>query len=974
MTISREHAISNALNSIKLGGPADLLGEIWFQQRLGGGMTASEREAVFRLLLDDSGGNPLHIRFRYLIFDLDNAKSGTKTKWVKKTLPNTRERRKLTASLLCLTEKEAELLTATLPFTECGSPLVIAEEHQDWLHESQERERTEFFFDKYLELLKKRGWNNYSCDSLRRSTEAILESLSAPVRPKAYQSRGLVMGYVQSGKTANFAGLVARSADHGYRLFIILAGTMNILRNQTQRRLDKDLIGRELLTEEECYRSLGDKDWEEFVSYGNRPSAIGGHDWVRLTSLGNDYQQLKAGSFEILRPEKEIKSKPLNDPGNLFSPRIGCRILVVKKHQDVLAKMLVDFTKIKNTQPGLLDELPTLIIDDESDQASLDTRRPDPKETKRRRAVNEKVTSLVNFFKRGQYVGYTATPYAHVLTNREDKEDLFPRDFIISLPKPPGDYMGVYDFFESDSSKGGKGFHNKEDAFIRAVSGDNTSQGNLPMALGSFVLSGAIKLFRMKTSPAKFHFHHHTMLIHTSVQRSEHERIAVEVWKEYDKCGFNTINGIKTLEKLWKTDYEPVSKAQGQGLPNPQSFSELKPFISECLRRIESNPVEITLGGQLVRVPIYVVNSDTDLAPNFDEGKPVWKIIVGGSKLSRGYTIEALTISYYRRTAKPGDTLMQMGRWFGYRRGYRDLVRLYIGTQESRGKNSAKTMNLVERFRDLSRTEEALRIGLEQYIRRADGGRLKPGDVPPLIRLYDKGDPITAANKRLYAQFLNKNYGGLTKETTQAPDPTSKSVKSRGKSTENIKIASNLLAGASIKNMNLGGLLEGGKKVDVPVLSATIPHAKLLEFLKEYRWNDGQPADIAYQIDFLERDAHGIHEWQLIAPQKQDSFGSPFIAGGKSFKVKQRTWLGTRFGVYSESGHVAVAKYIAGIKDDDTISLAKGNPDTDKLVKKGRGCLVFYPVRNDKTEAISMGFVLAYPENTLGFLSTMSAK
>src|SRR5262249_46945508 len=153
---------------------------------------------------------------------------------------------------------------------------------------------------------------------------------------------------------------------------------------------------------------------------------------------------------------------------------------------------------------------------------------------------------------------------------------------------------------------------------------------------------------------------------------------------------------------LFETDLLPVSQVQGAGLPLPRSFRELEPCIGECLRRIGAD-------AKVVRI----VNGDNkDDAPNFEKGS-VWAILVGGAKLYRGYTIEGLTITYYRRVATAADTLMQMGRWFGFRPGYRDLVRLFIGRDEPIGTSGRLRLDLYEAFHALCQDEEEFRRDIQ---------------------------------------------------------------------------------------------------------------------------------------------------------------------------------------------------------------------------------------------------------------------
>src|ERR1019366_427956 len=257
-----------------------------------------------------------------------------------------------------------------------------------------------------------------------------------------------------------------------------------------------------------------------------------------------------------------------------------------------------------------------------------------------RTATNESIVKLLKLLPRSQYVGYTATPYANALVNPDDPEDLFPKDFIVSLDRPRG-YMGVSDFFDpvvdySDLAK--DDFGEPEIAFVRRIDSlRGEDDEDLKQALRSFVLAGALKLYRQAKDPQRYnpeHFKHHTMLVHTSSSKGQHASLADQVKELWDQCAFNSPKGLTALGKLWTDDYSKVCAAQSKGEIVPRAFSALKSHLSEAINRI--------VGDQHF---IRVINSDKDEAPDFSAG-PIWKIVIGGNKLSRGYTIEGLTISY----------------------------------------------------------------------------------------------------------------------------------------------------------------------------------------------------------------------------------------------------------------------------------------------------------------------------------------
>ena len=256
----------------------------------------------------------------------------------------------------------------------------------------------------------------------------------------------------------------------------------------------------------------------------------------------------------------------------------------------------------------------------------------------------------------------------------------FPKDFLVALTRPPG-YMGASDFHDldpetDDDDRAVRG--SRERAHVRdLVAPKDDPHGRaaeMQHALGMFLLTGAIKLFREQHGAPNFR--HHTMLAHESVRRVEHLDLANEIRQSWHSAAFSSPSGLSYLRTLYQEDIVPTRQALGDG-KLPGTFEHLKPFLGDAVSRI-------TQTGD----PVIIVNSDQDLQRedvDFDR-RPVWRVLVGGAKLSRGFTVEGLTVSYYRRRTSQADTLMQMGRWFGFRKGYRDLVRLYIDRRLQAGR------------------------------------------------------------------------------------------------------------------------------------------------------------------------------------------------------------------------------------------------------------------------------------------------
>ena len=561
----------------------------------------------------------------------------------------------------------------------------------------------------------------------------------------------------------------------------------------------------------------------------------------------------------------------------------------------------------------------------------------------------------MKLFPRGQYVGYTATPFANVFINPDDAEDLFPKDYIVSLPRPRF-YMGLQEFVDTTPVNVHDRFDSKEGCYIRDVDGDDMLPDNFQRAIDSFILAGAMKLYRQEKMPG-LRFKHHTMLVHISHLQLEHENIANRIRGVYENSGFDASVGLQRLKRRWTEDIVPVCTRKGADLIRPESFSDLEPYIGECIRRVDE------------RKSVLVVNGDDrykDDTPNFEK-QPVWAILVGGNKLSRGYTVEGLTISYYRRLVNTADTMMQMGRWFGFRRGYHDLVRLFIGRNEN------GLRDIYDEYKENYRMEEEFRRDLKKYSEQTQP-RIRPAQVPPLVPAMTRIRP-TATNRMYNAVIVSQNFGGEWSESTTAPIPSeAKAV------LQNQQSMRDLLAAAGVNRRRLAcDIVEGdgtasGAAFDV--LVSEPDSAAVIGFLKTYRWlRDEVPASIIRQIEYLEGKAgqNGITGWCVLAFQSATSVGTAFSAAGSDFNCRKRSRTKTlRFNVYSEPNHRAIAHYLTGVEHNR--SVRKPNSAMQALRNTGKAILVFYPVRQEATESMTIGFALLFPKNVLPFQLTFSVR
>ncbi|UDG95339.1 Z1 domain-containing protein [Rhodococcus opacus] len=837
------------------------------------------------------------------------------------------ERRHDVYELLALDPATRELLTGLAPVFKSDPPVVISTDFTPW-YTPQSQHGRPWYWPAYRRLLTDKGWPEHAVAGLDMASDRVVERLADPSSPTAYQSKGLVVGYVQSGKTANFTGVIAKAVDAGYRLVIVLGGTLNLLRGQTQRRLDMELVGRENIlrgahADESDYAD--DPAWGQgkFLEFGGLPSTLGAFDVVRMTTRDNDYKSLLQG-IVALEFEKQEPALPLYDPQNLH--RASARLMVVKKNKTVLTKLVKDLNRIKTP----LAEIPVLIIDDESDEASVNTSdlaKPDAERT----AINQKISDLLKMLPRAQYVGYTATPFANVFVDPSDTEDIFPKDFIISLPRPDG-YMGAPDFHDLDSIvpvNERTVANSNEKAHVRDIYIDGDDDDScLQRAMDMFVLTAAIKLYREeKGGLGERYFQHHTMLIHESMRTEVHRELLGRVTRLWWNSGYMGPSGHKRLRELFETDVLPVSMVRADGYAVPASYDELMPFLGPAFFRISGD-----------ENPILVVNGDKDVETgeaDFDK-RSIWKILIGGQKLSRGFTVEGLTVTYFRRRAGNASTLMQMGRWFGFREGYRDLVRLYLGRSETTG---AKEIDLYEAFEAICLDEESFRSELKQYSVMVDGRpQILPSQVPPLVSQHLAWLKPTSPDKMFNARLVEISSPGEWQEPTAYP---TKEADLR----HNTALWTPILESLSTDPTSFAYRFDEGAKASehrFDALSGQLSADSFLELVEQLKWQ--APSQFAPSLAYLRRistgDSAQVDDWVVLAPQ--GSNGANHIAVGSS--DRKFTWFardrrrGPLFGAIRDPKHRAVPLRIAGALPDS------GDVETEKLVADRRGAIVLYPI------------------------------
>ncbi|MEV6487099.1 Z1 domain-containing protein [Actinoplanes sp. NPDC051633] len=908
--------------------------------------------------------DPLRLHFHHALAGWDRA--DTDESWAAGTAHNTAERREAILTALQLDQESRELFEDRFPYAGTAGPTVIADDWEEWRTEENRHSRS-FYWDHYEKYLVGKGWHPDAVADVDIATEEVVRRLSDPTRAMAYQAKGLVVGYVQSGKTANFTGVIAKAIDAGYRLVVVLTGTTNMLRAQTQRRLDMELLGHENIALEisahdtRVHEYADDPDWivQKFVRHGGRPSDAGYPDIRRLSTHSGDYRSLRQG-FSALEYHRRQPSRRLFHPANLFTT--DARLVVAKKNKTVLENLVADLGRIIER----LGEVPVLIIDDESDQASINTVSPMKWETDRtkRTAINQLIGQLLTMMPRAQYVGYTATPYANVFVDPDDNEDIFPKDFLVALDRPLG-YMGAEDFhdFDFDIPLDQRNYaESQERCHVRMLK-DEPQDEELQDALDMYVLTGAVKLHRERLGRARYR--HHTMLVHEAMGRESHREAAATINRMWTQADYRGTDGLARLRRLYHSDVLPVSQAIASELPTPTNFEDLAQDIGEAINRISPPGRDSS--------PVIVVNSDKELegaqeSLDFDR-RPVWRILVGGNKLARGFTVEGLTVTYYRRATAQTDTLMQMGRWFGFRPKYRDLVRLYT------------TSELHGLFAAASKDEEYLRAELRRYAKPVDGvSQITPRQIPPLIAQHRPDLRPTSRNKMWNARLVERSSPGEPMEPVAYPYP--------GTAAQRRDILSNnrawepILAAAADKAVNfrtVRAVRVDGKSIIRAASTfyeanvAEVDHQSMLKVLESLSWSspDTFKPELAW-LQGLRPDQ--LNRWVVIFPhQSSGTNTTQKILGHGPFTIFQRAWTQTQgsIRVVSEVRHRNAANRIAGLRS--TVE----DGEADRLHRPATGSLVVYPSVEKKEaptgklsdvipdDRITIGFHLVTPMSTM---------
>ncbi|HEX2092243.1 MAG TPA: Z1 domain-containing protein [Longimicrobiaceae bacterium] len=713
-------------------------------------------------------------------------------------------------------------------------------------------------------LLDGGGLSSAAVGMIDRASTAVICRLPPPGSPEL-SSRGLVVGYVQSGKTTNFTAVIAKAADVGYRLIVVLSGVTDNLRTQTQLRLLEQLI------EPRRMNWFALTEDEDFKSPGNAAHLLGD-------------------------PERRL---------------IG----VVKKNPSRLRRLN---EWLDSAPDEVMRDVPILVIDDEADQASVDVGE------EQRSGINQLILDLLDRPK-AAYIGYTATPFANLLADASFPPGLYPRDFIRNLDMPNG-YFGTEKIFGRERLTHEEEDHESDGLdVIRHVPDDEIPQlrpptrrdqraawqpsitSSLDSAIRYFLLASAARRERNRGNP------HSTMLIHTTQLTEPQMQFQRPIKDLLDKVAARLeredTDLIHQLRAQWEEEQARVPPAEMGEAPVP--FERVLAQLPPVLEQVE------------VVVDNYRSTSRLDY-----RGRPRTVIAIGGNTLSRGLTLEGLVVSFFVRSVSVYDTLLQMGRWFGFRQGYADLPRIWM------------TPELQEWFIHLATVEQEIRHEIERY----EDENLSPAEVPVRIRTHPKMN-VTSAAKMRHAVAAQMSFSGRRVQTILFNHRDHPWLQ------QNIDATRELLrrataAGQLPQDLEHGRWLLEGVPVDL-----------VLEFISRYNFH---PNSHDLQADLIrryieEQNRNGeLRAWNVVilgkAPGAARGMFDPGI--GRPVGLINRSRMNIPgLGYANIKALMSKVDMVADLGVDTSSAERKSSKELMDMRPEGVGLLLLYPVDRDSQPA-----------------------
>ena len=736
------------------------------------------------------------------------------------------------------------------------SSTVTSKDYEPWLFGTRLTNMEWQYHDRLHEYLEKaKKFNPIVLREISKETKDILDLCGDPKAEGDWLRKGLVFGYVQSGKTTNYADVIARSMDAGYKVFIVMAGITNSLRLQTQERLEDYVIGKITL---------------------------------RDGRYASDFRELP-------KPNSPTRSKDFNKSRDvsLNLDNSNGTIFVIKKNVSVLNSLIDELDIMRGNQKI---DLPTLIIDDEADNATINTATVKSKYNIT--AINNNIRKLLNCFSKRVYLGYTATPFANIFIDHEtdeklrdsaeNSEDLFPSNFIKSI-SAPNYYLGANRLFHIDEQDVDKSLkhtvgiisrHNFDPILpLKHKQYEALSLKELPTSLYT-----AIKYFYLfcaiQHASGKWD-RHHTMMVNVSRFNAVQDVVQLLIEEFND----NILNSVKysaglvdgrddlftSLKKLYfkgsdhsQIQYEHVS---GGEIPYAHCIeTEDLDFEEDIV------PSLLHVSGEIKVQTVNMQRSPLE----YPEKKPQHVIAIGGLALSRGLTLEGLAISYILRNASASDTLMQMGRWFGYRQGYENLTRVFL------------PQTSFNHYCAVNTGTEELRSDLEEMERFSK----TPLDFGLKVRNSETGIAITARNKLQSAEVITvkRNFSSSHKQAYTL----SKDKKIRLQNEENILnfLSKCINEQSDIKNceFNDGWVFEAdGHKVFDLIKELQFPKDPNFGAADNLPNSNGDSSRSFIEKYIQRRIGESLSEWRICIPKGSRDTLPPISDMNIEFKRRNRT-------------------------------------------------------------------------------------
>jgi hypothetical protein len=723
------------------------------------------------------------------------------------------------------------------------------------------------YWDAYVRQLRADGLPSSVVMVVDEDTENILTECGNPHEAGPWRSQGLVMGDVQSGKTANYCGLVSKAADAGYKIIVLLTGMIEDLRAQSQERLDEGFVGR---------------DSRELLN-GRQSGEIGaGRFRFAMDANGN---RIVRTPNVLTSVDSDFLRNNLNALGGIPLKNIREPVLLVMKKNKSPLDNLIRYLDTQIPKGASSLDLPLLLIDDESDNASVNSMKDNDPAT-----INRLIRELLQRFGRASYVGYTATPFANVFINSDIEGELFPSNFVYSLSAPTN-YLGVGSFFSQNGTHADcvEDITDAEELLPYGHKKDwpvNELPQSMKDAVGVFLLSCAIR--DLRDEPLR----HRTMLVNASRFTAVQGRIAAalkaflyditEDVKQYlarDESWHQHAR-LQWLHVLWTEHYADCSC----------TWDEVRVGLYESISTITVVTVnQVTEATERLNYRRYA---------NTRFGRRV--IAVGGLTLSRGLTLYGLCVSYFYRNSKAYDTLLQMGRWFGYRPGYDDLCRVWVDP------DAAGWYSHLAEVVDELRTD----------IRWMHANKLPPSKFGMRVRSHPGALIVTALNKMRNASTVPVavTYSGFGAETPLLPDDIERNDK-------NLDTVSNFARDLGV------GSTDAGRRTWSRVPKDHV--ARFLEQLAILDVNVHFMRDMSGRnrplIDFIaQNNIEALQEWDVCIPQGEgESVASVSLQNEDGTFTDLRPRLRQFEWVPPKSGFLRLNRQRVGDTSDELVGIDK---------------------------------------------------